>query len=1142
MNLVHRVGVIFHGNDRLTRHMNRIGDKFIGLEAKQQAWEQAQKRAAKTEAALEKTKQRNSARERVAAMQQMRLDHQVGVSRTRLHQLEARLNDARAAGFDLLRDKQAAAEAAMTATREKQLAKRAALRQAYRKREETAEAAHNTKLAREYAQLRKAEASRDLLAAKGVTALSGAQAHNAQQALVDNKARLARLHALRQDAITRSPYTDKGKPIQVRDKETGKLRALNQAERDALAAQKARPFNKQISQIEKAISLDEKRLTQHKQLRDVTEKIAQHEAAIKAATTEHATARKKAAEQHRKDLRELRKLQQQAREAQARGDQEAYARAQKLHAAKMESIERQLSAQHTQTVHAERMHTAQMSALHAERDARKRLLDDTQKQVEAERAATVEMARRVQLANRLNAWWGGSAAMIGSGAGTALTGGMILGGVGYAGHKLSHKAADFEQKVLELDQTLRAEPGWAKRLTELVLSNDSRIQGGVRMSSLHQMEILQDLVSAGVKPAEAGKMLTPMAQAVALAQLRGRYDKRMTMDAATVLERLGLIHEDKAAEYLDRFAQGIGVSKRLSFKYMAEFLSQVSPIARAMGIDLTNMPDYEYFAALNPAGGTSGRQIGSVLTMLARGGSNNDARAIFKNLADRGHFKWAAKPQPQFILDDNGKRVPLLDADGNQMTLPGVLSFKREDGTSMGLVETLDTMRDAILGGLGIDHDTWVNNKMSDEQRARMNQFLNKTVNAKTGVLAVATVFDPVKYKQFQQEQKLTAAAPGLAQQLAEFDGKYNMNTMRFAAALQELGMVAGQELLTPMGKLVTQLTEMADATRVFIKENPKFIPMLLDGAMALGKWTLALGAAKIAFGALNFMLLGLPKMLTDKLGAAVVGKVAEKWAARGAARVATTVAGEGLGALLARTGAVTRVPNKGFAGLMSGLANAVKAGGTKVIGAMRGVMLALASPHGAVVLGGLTLGAAIGMAIQRGLEHFGLAEKFQQYLASKLPTWLGGHDAEAAAKLRQEQEARLYAKTGLTAEQYENYSQKRSEALAAGRTYHTPQQEAMLLQPGAPPLTAEAAARAVTQLNADASFKGRTAVQQALNPMGGYTLGRQDKLIVEFQGQAPPGLNLRQLEQSIVQNATRGGIGSRQMPGPLPSGIAGAY
>ena len=1139
MNLVHRVGVIFHGNDRLTRHMNRIGDKFIGLEAKQHAWEQAQKRAAKTEAALEKTKQRNSARERVAVMQQMRLDHQVGVSRTRLQQLEERLNDARAAGVDLLRDRQAAAEAAMTAAREKHARKRASLSSTYRKREERAETAHAKSLASKQVQLDKDQARRTLMQQKQVKRLGDSEIERVVQRLAQNKAHEEGLQKLRAEkmanaghTLTRGPGGEIVRtPMRVHDPTSRRAdadgyRPMTVDEMRRAREFAAKPIDKRLQKIKGAIATDEKLLTQHAQLVELNKKIARQEKDIHDAKRKHEADRKKAFEQHKKDWRDLYRLQQQAREAQARGDQEAYARAQKLHAAKMESIEQQVAAQHTQATHAERMHTAQMSALNAERDARKRLLDDTQKQVDAERAATVEMERRVQLANRLNAWWGGSAAMVGSGAGTAMTGGMILGGVGYAGHKLSHKAADFEQKVLELDQTLRAEPGWAKRLTELVLSNDSRIEGGVRMGSVHQLEILQDLVSAGVKPAEAGKMLTPMAQAVTLAQLRGRYDKRMTMDAATVLERLGLIHGDEAAEYLDRFAQGIGVSKRLSFKYMAEFLSQVSPIARAMDIDLTNMPDYEYFAALNPAGGTSGRQIGSVLTMLARGGSNNDARAIFKNLADRGHFKWAAKPQPQFILDDNGKRVPLLDADGNQMTLPGVLSFKREDGTSMGLVETLDTMRDAILGGLGVDHDTWVNNKMSDEQRARMNQFLNKTANAKTGVLPVATVFDPVKYKQFQQEQKLTAAAPGLAQQLAEFDGKYNMNTMRFAAALQELGMVAGQELLTPMGKLVTQLTEMADATRIFIKENPKFIPMMLEGALALGKWTVALGAAKIAFGGLNFMLLGLPKLLTS-----TVGGMFTRLATQAPAFLGSLVTRIFSPAALAAAGGIAG--RLGLGTVVSGLL------GTFFLNAIK---LALGPVALAVTAHQLT--TFVGSAFQRGLEQSGIADAVQNYFARVLPDWMTGRNTEQEQADRQALSTRLGAKYGMSGEQYEAYVEQRRAAVAEGKQPPTPYQAVASIVrdqvAGQGPVAPD-----VVRKNFDSAFTtdtGRASLQQALNPMGGYTLGRQDKLIVEFQGQAPPGLNLRQLEQSIVQNATRGGIGSRQMPGPLPSGIAGAY
>ena len=1134
MNLVHRVGVIFHGNDRLTRHMQRVGDKFIALESKQKAWEQAQKKAGATEAQLEKLRERHAAKREADLTRWMQMQKTASAARNKFAMNEQRLQAEMQAGWDRYYARSAAQRNEQIALWEKHNRAREAKELSHLKRMEAMNATHAATTARMQTALAKDHARRDLLTKKNNTLLSEGEVSNVAQRITENKARRDRLAKLRADAMRQSAFDENGEGLTVGKGK--KRRPLTDDEKDQLAAQAARPYNKQISQIEKALALDEKRLTQHAQLVALNDKIAQQERAILAEKDRQRVATQKLASEQAAAIQELKRLQRQQYDAKMKGDNDELLRLERLHATKMANLEQQSAAQKAQLMQMEEINARQLKALETEHVARQRLILDTERQVAAENAATAAAERRALVAQRMQAWWGGSAAAMGAGAGTAMTGGMILGGVGYAGHRLSHSAAELEIQKQNLRNALRGKEHEraAETLIAQIEASDTRIPGGVRMSTKEQLEIVQDLVSSGIDWRMAGQTVAPMAQVIALARTRGRDMNKAPQHFALIQERLGLVDPMEVTRFYEEYAKATAVSQRLTPKYLAEFAVQASPISRLMGIDMTQMADYDFLAAADPAGGTMGRQITNALTALARGGTNARSTAMLQALADGGYFKEGVEARPARFKDVNGKWRDVLDENGDPVKMKGSFSFGHR-----GYMESFGILRDAMLQANNIDKDKWKKNELTQRERSTLAQFASTVFNAKTGTQFFNLLLDPVQIARYEKEQELQRKAPGLMEQLGTFDNKYGMRTQRFAVAMAELGTELGDQLLTPMGKLVTQLTEMADAARAFIKDNPKFVPMLLDGAMALGKWTLALGAAKIAFGALNFMLLGMPKMLTDKLGAAVVAKVAEKWAARGAARVATTVAGEGLGALLARTGAVTRVPNKGFAGLMSGLANAVKAGGTKVIGAMRGVMLALASPHGAVVLGGLALGAAIGTAIQRGLEHFGLAEKFQQYLASKLPAWLGGHDAEAAAKLRQEQEAKLFAKTGLTAQQYDAYSQKRSEALAAGRAYHSPQQEAAMLA-GKGPMTQEAAARVVTAQSSHAP--GNAAVQQALNPMGGYTLGRQDKLVIEFQGQPPPGVDPRRIEREIVQQATRGGIGSRQMPGPLPSGIAGAY
>lgn len=72
LNLVHKVGVLFHANDRLSRHMDGIADRFVGLEERQKMFESAQKITLKTEKQIEQQEQRLMKLRETAANQSTR--------------------------------------------------------------------------------------------------------------------------------------------------------------------------------------------------------------------------------------------------------------------------------------------------------------------------------------------------------------------------------------------------------------------------------------------------------------------------------------------------------------------------------------------------------------------------------------------------------------------------------------------------------------------------------------------------------------------------------------------------------------------------------------------------------------------------------------------------------------------------------------------------------------------------------------------------------------------------------------------------------------------------------------------------------------------------------------------------------------
>lgn len=1194
MNLVHRVGVIFHGNDRLTRHMSKIGDKFVGLEAKQRAWEQAQRDAGKEDAKLVKLQQQSAQRREQLATRWKTLNNSLIASQARLteaqrkHELandvfwaerERKLAD----NHRKVKELTAKHQAEMEAKEKRYYARLGAVSQ----KQAEAEMRSARTLKADQNKLKK-------LQARDHKELSPNDIHNAQTRIRDYNDKIARLSEAAELARLSATRTDKGKPIRVRDAETGQLRDLNVTERAALESAAVKSFNRQISQLNQAKSREEQRVQRHQQIVALNEKIAKQEASLQNLRAKHDAANAAAFKQHQDDLHELHAMQVKSAAAKKRQDEAEFDRWQTLHARKLTDMHNQLQMQEQQAAR-QRVHFAeQQQAMEVEMNQRRNLVREQKRSLDtAEREARVQAEITAQ-AERRHLWLSKSAEHMRGGSGMVFGGTMTAGGGLYAGDHLASKYGDVqlaERRLTAMGHTPQEQAIVQKHADAL-----SKKLGTITPAEvLHNYGFLH--AALGGPEGVLGPKLQDPRELEFFTKFKlgqqgmwqmGDADAERLAKAAELTSSSNFAtgapytHAQRAHNFQTRLDVMATANAALGGQLQA---GQISQMVKTLQANKFALSDTGFLRLLFQAQELDGGRAGTAITSALQNLSGRQGSAQNTLLAEAG-----------LLGPINDKTIPSLEKSGQ-------VTFARErDGAlkrnARGFPIVSKFAPAALQGHELMAQDPGAYFALMFAPKARdyvkqhpelfgkdlgrgVDGFLKQAIGIRTGQGIIQQSI--LQQDRLEMDVQRAKHAKGSEAQYDLWMETYSGQRAKFRAGWEEFSQELGKSVFPTMTSMLTQLTDFLRSAKDLMKEGDWRGKTLgvgaqlgLKGAIYGGATLAAAGAARMGYGLANFATFGLLERGRKKMVERMTRRAAARAAARaaveslpdllmrkgtmqrvpkpsmakriamtarnlrgGTAKVLSSLATATLPEALARGGSIMRASGIGaqLARMMTNAASVVRVGGLKVVTAMRGVMLALASPQGAMVLAAAGLGIAIGTAIQKGLEHFGLAEKFQQYLADRLPPWLGGRDREKEARMRQEQEDKLRAKTGLTAQQYEEYSLKRAEAKAAGKAYHSPQQEAALLS-GAGPLRAEAA----TQLVAQASAPGKAAVQQAINPTGGYTLGRQDKLVIEFQGTPPQGVDPRRIEQEIVKNATKGGTGSRLMPGPWATGFVGAH
>lgn len=920
-NISHRVGILFHAQDRLTGTLEKYSAKLGGLGAKEKALSQAARERAGMEEKL------NALREKGAVVANRQANQQRANDRA-----EIRLTKEKFAINERYFAKQVAAKKTL-----------AGIDARTRAEQRTLETQHNAQmlaqdktfadrriaLARETGAALRAQAAETAALSRELSSLSTGDSAYARNMSANTKTRNGlsrhrdnlelRANSLGMQSLgimspqlsyMRSGLLDQKQEFvssllssdQTRHDMLSNLRSTRtyidapaegqaQMESSVLSDHAGRisGINNEITRLDKKLKLltdiellEEKELANGAELgainvaaNDRTAKKLALQQRVEASLVEESAIRARAAAEEVAILErravannELHIAQAAAMTAKREGDAKEYAFAKKVYDAKLAQIQTLKATElrgHELSVEALSAQRAVTAGLVTEHTA---LVARMETELGLQVAITRAAEKAVLLTKQRAAMMASGAGMIRSGAGTVMSSAIGLGTLGYAAHHLATSAADIERQKTELRGALRNEPGAAEALIGRVARNDSRIPGGLRVSSGAQLHMLKDMIGAGMQAKEAGESLNTTAELIALNKVRNpkQNTDNMAVQLGTIYEKFGLNTAAKVTAFNSSFAKGAMVSNRLNLTSMLNMANKFAPIGRTMKLDLTDTSSYDFLLGLDPTGNRVGTQAANLLSGWARGGTNAETRAMMKAAIDGGFIKRSTRSGPMMM----GKK-PVIMENGKPVMLNAT-----PDLSGLSIVGAITAVRDGILRSQGIDPKKFDAGKLSKAELAKVMQVQSKMSNAKTGDMLLKPFFDNTQTSRAKLDRERQKHAPDMFQQLATYGKQYGLKSENFLQVLKQLGAEVGTKIIPEMNKMIDQFTSLADWVRKLNKDNPELVSNLFSLLKNIGLATLAAGTATASFGLLKFTLgglnliaLGLPSVIAKQVYAA---------------------------------------------------------------------------------------------------------------------------------------------------------------------------------------------------------------------------------------------------------------------------------
>lgn len=866
MNIVHKVAVLFHAQDRITRHLDKMTDKFHNVQNSQRGFENAQKQAGRTAEQLAAAQRGHMAQDERYAARRQALATQQGVTAEQLALKLGTLGNKRAAA----EGRTLAAEQGIEAQRRKMWNSHLAQMEVIRAREGQREAAlfaEQTALASTF------EKRLDALAAKrALLANAGARmAPVAYTEAVSNRNTLrSNVHGMQDD----------------RRLWMGQLRVQTEAATVEMIEREIQLLNREIGQQQTILNQEQKRIAAHEELVVLDQQHLALQAEQRAAVAQFTAQRRQAnAEAKFADEAEL------ARALALYESKAAHQAA--LIEQRQAALQQQLAGYAAEAEAAERVavikgeaNAAQLTAMEREEAARERALALEKRIAQVQQRSADRRSVLVAAEERT----AGRRQMASSGAGNLMGGLMGVAMAGYVGHHLVKKGA--EEQMLQRKMKLniygkKDKDGrlWSDVINERITNNAGRIPGTkLNVSTVEQRHIIDEQLGAAIAPENAIKNLVPIAKAQRYFQMNGKEVKGLASDLATILERTGAMDEKDTIKILDQIVRSANVSSRFTPKAVREILIASSGRMRSMKMDMSDFSLFDYLLAGDPSGSRNATQYSGMLEVLSRGGMNDTARAMFGKMFKSGTFK-------------SYQAAPFKNKKGKTVTpaLTPILA----DLTPM---EVVNRVRDFVLKEAKVDKKKFMSNKISNEERAALSNVMGTLFPAMRGSRMMQTMTNPVEVLRALEEQHKKNTTLGLdgSVNAGTNDDQYNNAVLDAKEAFHQLEIELGKNLLPTMTGFMRTVSglsmTLADVARnnPWIAQGGMMAGMGVGGALALG------GTAKIAGWALGGLVDPIANAWRTRIaastGAGMLAGATGTQAAAGAARFGV-LAGAGIAA-----------------------------------------------------------------------------------------------------------------------------------------------------------------------------------------------------------------------------------------------------
>ena len=963
MNLVHKVGVIFHGTDRLSKHMEKIGHQLAGLDGKYKAMGKAHAASDAQMSRLAKANQKHISGQAAEVNKYQRSLVNLSKKQEQLSNMARKNQMAGQRMWDAYYkkigdlDQQRTDREATQARARRDLAERnrtalQAVDERYQKHRQRME---NQQTALENRRRKVIRGGGRTLDASEVAQSIARQQH--LHRLIESQRQAAA------EAGRKALLTDKGKPRRVKG-DDGKLRAMTAAEEAQVVAAAAKRPNKIAGELTKQLAGEKARIAASHELTSILEKQRAISAREAALAQEQGLRMSALVDKQLRAANELETAQRHLNELKDRGAQEEIANAERVFQEKTRQMDRLEQLKMEEIALNRRAHNELIAQIGAEDQARRRQLhmeegvDRVQRRLDG-RKVTDEQNQEIFHRTRdglrgglrnVASWGAGRMHAAGGSLGGAA---MMLGGLGYGGNHLVEASLENEhlRDALYLNvYGQKNEQGklWSDVMVDKVNGAGGRIPGtDQRMSRNALLDIFKEQLSAEVAPEHAVHNMPLMAKTLRAFELKGKDTKGMSQDISTIFERLGAMTPEQTGAISDALVKSANTSGRGTPKAMRDIFLKSSISMRALGMrekQLTaSFSFFDYLLGATPSGAQVATQTAGFLENFMKGGANESSNAMISAISKK-HGLWGMTDGIPVIDKKTGKQK--INGKNQPMWLQRpapILKQETLDGGA-GALSLLITKGARLMGK--VDEKRFLTDKLTGKESTTYMQNLQTIAGQKFGGRQLMQIGNITEQKRFGVADTKFKAAPGTDETLSIQKNRYGKEFLSMQASWADFAETLGEALRGPLSQFLKDVTFWLDKAAKFLKtdDGKKFVEWTVSATKYLGALMLINGA-----------LLGLPTGIAKAIGMGIVQGVTTAIASAAVTGGLSTGLAWLFGAS-ATSAAATAALSGGFA-TSFGTAMAAPAVTTAASGGLAGIFarsLALGGPVALAIAAGL--------------------------------------------------------------------------------------------------------------------------------------------------------------------------------------------